>query len=81
VNKKLSTEIASKAPGLEAPDYDGIGEFWADSLEDILEYMADEEYQRVVAPDEHKFTKRNEWKVLVGEYEDKFVSDLVASQR
>jgi len=81
VNKKLSTEIASKAPGLEAPDYDGIGEFWADSLEDIYEYMADEEYQRVVAPDEHKFTKRDEWKVLVGEYEDKFVSDLVASQR
>ena len=47
-----------------------------DKVEDLLEFMKDEEYQRVIVPDEHKFTKRDEWKFLVGEYEDMWLSDV-----
>ncbi|KAI0674974.1 hypothetical protein C8Q78DRAFT_1009866 [Trametes maxima] len=42
--------------------------FEAESLEKILEVFQDEEYQRIVVPDEEKFVKRTEILPLVGQY-------------
>lgn len=73
--------MAANVPGLQAIDCDGVSEFWADSLEDVLEFMKDEEYQQKVGPDEHKFTMRDQLKIIVGEYKDLYISDRLAPPR
>lgn len=55
-------------------EYDGYGEFWFEGIEQVAAMAADETYQKVVVPDEVKFTKRNEWKIMVGEVTEKFCS-------
>ncbi|KAL7281309.1 hypothetical protein PYCCODRAFT_1476541 [Trametes coccinea BRFM310] len=50
------------------PPYAGVAAFEADSPEKILEIFEDEEYLRVVAPDEDKFVDRPSMQVLGGYY-------------
>ncbi|CDO76181.1 hypothetical protein BN946_scf185037.g4 [Trametes cinnabarina] len=50
------------------PPYAGVASFEADSPEKILEIFDDEEYLRVVAPDEDKFVDRPSMQVLGGYY-------------
>lgn len=41
--------------GLPAPAYDGITEIWFDDMEALGKVFTDEEYMRVIRPDEGKF--------------------------
>ena len=47
-----------KALGFNVPDFDGLAVFEAVSYNEILECFTDEEYKRVVVPDEEKFIDR-----------------------
>jgi len=46
---------ALAAQGLPVVDYDGGVNVWANSVEDMMSIFQDEEYNRVVVPDESRF--------------------------
>ena len=71
-------DLASLGFG-EVTEYDGIGEFWFDSVENLYAVIDDKEYLAKVAPDERKFTKRDEWKFAIGEVEDKMTREGLLS--
>lgn len=63
--------------GLPIAEYDGGVEIWARSLEELMAVFQDEEYLRVVVPDEEKFLKRNEAVMMIGRDEELFVDGKV----
>ena len=46
--------------------YDGAAEMWAKSYDDLMEVFSNEEYLKVVVPDEQKFLKREEAVMMLG---------------
>jgi len=62
---RAATDEVAASHSLPFAKYDGYGEIWANSLEDLLAIAEDEEYNRVVVPDEKKFTKRDEWEYML----------------
>lgn len=55
--------------GIPIAEYDGGAEFWAESYEAAMAVFQDEEYHRVVVPDEMKFLDREKAVMMVG-YEE-----------
>lgn len=55
-------------PGYSAPPFAGIAIFEAESVEKIYEVFQDEEYTRVVIPDEERFFIRKDVQFLGGSY-------------
>lgn len=47
--------LGIELPGLPPAKYDGITELWFDDIESFGRCFSDEEYMRVVRPDEMKF--------------------------
>jgi len=68
-----ATRSALAASGLPMAEYDGGVEMWAETLEDLMAVFQDEEYLRVVVPDETSFLKRHEGKMMIGYDEVKWV--------
>ncbi|CAH0058081.1 unnamed protein product [Clonostachys solani] len=70
-----ANEAVRSAYGSAMPlaSYDGAAEMWAASMEDLLAVFTNEEYQRIVVPDEQKFLKREEAQMIVGWEEPKWV--------
>ncbi|RDW77000.1 hypothetical protein BP6252_05053 [Coleophoma cylindrospora] len=66
------TTAALRAAGLPLAEYDGEVEMWADSMEDLMAVFQDEEYLRVVVPDEESFLKRSEAVMMLGNDEVKW---------
>lgn len=60
-------DALSKAATLPQVDFDGYGEFVFESIEQLTALVSDEEYQKLIAPDEYKFTKRDEWQIMFTE--------------
>ncbi|KAI1454433.1 EthD domain-containing protein [Annulohypoxylon moriforme] len=58
--------------GVNTVGYDGGASMWANSLEDLLAIFTDEEYLKIVVPDEEKFFNRAEVVTMVGWEEDKW---------
>ncbi|EMC96183.1 hypothetical protein BAUCODRAFT_147829 [Baudoinia panamericana UAMH 10762] len=75
----LDSALASqlRQSGLPIAEYDGFAEFWAESYEDVLAVFQDEEYSRVVVPDEVKFLDREKAVMMVGWEEGKFEREVV----
>ncbi|KAI0645369.1 hypothetical protein C8Q79DRAFT_911072 [Trametes meyenii] len=63
-----TTAIVARRFQQEPTAWAGQVIFEAESLEKILEVFEDEEYQRVVVPDEQMFVERTEILPLVGQY-------------
>ncbi|KAF7373863.1 Dimeric alpha+beta barrel [Mycena sanguinolenta] len=61
-----------KKAGFQTLEYDGIGEFWFESLEKMEELFVDETTVKVMEPDELKFTRREEWKMMIGEVTEQY---------
>ncbi|EHL02568.1 Dimeric alpha+beta barrel [Glarea lozoyensis ATCC 20868] len=72
VNNEVSEGL--KAAGLPVADYDGCAEIYARSVEELMSVFQDEEYLRVVVPDEMRFLKRDEAKMILG-WEDVLFDD------
>jgi len=68
---------ALAAQGLPVVDYDGGVNIWANSVEDMMAVFQDEEYNRVVVPDEESFMKRHDAKMMLGHDEDKWADGKV----
>lgn len=64
VNDKFRTQMAGS--NLPFAAYDGAAEMWAHSYEDLMAVFTDDEYLRVVVPDEEKFLKRHEAVMMLG---------------
>ncbi|TKA76773.1 hypothetical protein B0A49_08383 [Cryomyces minteri] len=75
VNRDVMNALASH--GLPAAEYDGGVNLWANSVEDLMAVFQDDEYNRVVVPDENSFLQRHEAKMMVGYDEDKWVDGKV----
>ena len=58
--------IAGGIPGYVAPPFAGMVVLDADSAEKISEIFTDEEYLRVIRPDEDKFFVRQEIQLYMG---------------
>ncbi|KAI1095686.1 hypothetical protein F5B19DRAFT_489344 [Rostrohypoxylon terebratum] len=58
--------------GVSMASYDGAASMWANSLEELLEVFASEEYLKTVVADEEKFMDRNGIVTMVGWDEDKW---------
>ncbi|MCJ1316940.1 hypothetical protein MMC15_002261 [Xylographa vitiligo] len=58
-------------------EYDGGVNVWAATTEDLMSVFQDEEYKRVVIPDEESFLKRSEAVMMIGYDEDKWVDGKV----
>ncbi|MCJ1401106.1 hypothetical protein MMC11_004318 [Xylographa trunciseda] len=71
------TSAALKAHGLPIVEYDGGVDIWAATTEDLMSIFQDEEYNRVVVPDEESFLKRSEAVMMIGHDEDKWVDGKV----
>ncbi|MCJ1389885.1 hypothetical protein MMC18_002742 [Xylographa bjoerkii] len=74
------TSAALREHGLPVVEYDGGVNVWAATTEDLMsdvvvetifQVFQDEEYKRVVIPDEESFLKRNEAVMMIGYDEDK----------
>ncbi|CDO76180.1 hypothetical protein BN946_scf185037.g3 [Trametes cinnabarina] len=59
---------AWRATSTPVPSYAGVATLEADTLENILDIFKDEEFLRVVAPDEDKFVDRSSLRILAGHY-------------
>ncbi|KAI0779858.1 hypothetical protein C8Q74DRAFT_1367678 [Fomes fomentarius] len=68
ITPSYTAPITSMIPGYSAPPFAGIAIFEAESLEKIYEVFQDEEYTRVVIPDEEKFFIRKDVQFLGGPY-------------
>ncbi|KEF52249.1 uncharacterized protein A1O9_11489 [Exophiala aquamarina CBS 119918] len=55
-----------KKLGLPVASYDGLVTMVVNSLENLVQIFNDDEYKRLVAPDESKFVKRSEAQVMIG---------------
>ncbi|KAJ9144234.1 hypothetical protein NKR23_g6237 [Pleurostoma richardsiae] len=64
INQNVSASLAEA--GLPVSEWDGGVEMWAEDLGDLMAVFQDEEYNRVVVPDEQRFLKRSEAKMMVG---------------
>jgi hypothetical protein len=53
--------------------FDGAAEMWVEKLEDLATVFQNEEYLKVVVPDEESFMKRDQAMVLVGQELPKWV--------
>jgi len=78
VNRQVMDELAAKR--LPIVDYDGVMSIWGHSVEDLVAIFQDEEYKRVVVPDEEKFLNRRSAKFLLGHDEDKWVDGKIVEQ-
>ena len=67
--RSVSNEL-SASHSLPIATYDGYAELWTRTVEDLLAIAEDEEYNRVVVPDEKKFTKKDEWEYMLAYVED-----------
>ena len=59
-----------------SPPLEGWIKLSVNSLQ-LLQIVQDEEYNRVVVPDEESFLKRHEAKIMIGYDEDKMVDGKV----
>ncbi|RDW64248.1 hypothetical protein BP5796_10750 [Coleophoma crateriformis] len=66
------TTAGLRAAGLPLAEFDGGVEMWADSVEELMAVFQDEEYLRVVVPDEESFLKRSEAVMMLGNDEVKW---------
>ncbi|CAD6566935.1 MAG: hypothetical protein CYPHOPRED_001279 [Cyphobasidiales sp. Tagirdzhanova-0007] len=73
VDRKATQAV--EAMGVPCVTYDGGADMWAKSLEDLMAVFQDEEYKRLVVPDEESFLKRSEAKMMIGYDEQKEWSD------
>ena len=73
------TSEGLKAAVLPIAEYDGGVEIWARSLEELMTVFQDEEYLRVVVPDEEKFLNRHEAMMMIGRDEELWIDRKVAS--
>ena len=71
INTEQIKQLAEAAK-LSLLEYDGYGEFWFEGIEQLAALAEGETYHKVMVPDEFKFTKRNDWKIMVGEVVEKF---------
>jgi len=62
------TNAALAAKGLPVMPYDGIVEWEAEKLEDILDLFASEELIKKVIPDEENFFQRSSVQVITGDW-------------
>jgi len=72
-----ATSEGLKAHGLPIAEYDGGVNIWARNMEELMAIFQDEEYLRVVVPDEEKFLKRNEATMMLGKDVDLWVDGKV----
>ncbi|CAK5261870.1 unnamed protein product [Mycena citricolor] len=70
VDPAMSENLA--AAGITVATYDGISEFEAESLDDILGTFKSEEYKQNVLPDEANFFERTSVQLLAGKTKAKF---------
>ncbi|KAJ9615787.1 hypothetical protein H2200_001864 [Cladophialophora chaetospira] len=63
VNDALRAQLGAKLPFAQ---YDGAAEMCAKSFDDLMEVFSNEEYLRVVVPDEQTFLKRDEAVMMLG---------------
>ncbi|KAI0743810.1 hypothetical protein C8Q80DRAFT_1355588 [Daedaleopsis nitida] len=68
LDAKSAAALGAVIPGCTTPPYAGIGILEAESLDKIFEIFQDEEYLRVVAPDEERFIARKDMQILAGSY-------------
>ncbi|TVY60737.1 hypothetical protein LSUE1_G007921, partial [Lachnellula suecica] len=61
-----STSAGLKAAGLPMAEYDGGVNIYAASVEELMAVFTNEEYLRLVVPDEEKFLKRDEAVMMLG---------------
>ncbi|KAJ6620027.1 hypothetical protein B0H10DRAFT_2023351 [Mycena sp. CBHHK59/15] len=66
----VSTQTNNKlaARGLPVMTYDGIAEWEANKLEDILELFGSEEIVKTILPDEKNFFERSSVQVIAGDW-------------
>ncbi|TVY40592.1 hypothetical protein LSUB1_G003033 [Lachnellula subtilissima] len=64
VNNPVTEDLRTK--GLPMAGYDGGVNIHAGSVEELVAVFQDEEYLRVVVPDEEKFLKRSEGIMMLG---------------
>ncbi|CZT13433.1 uncharacterized protein RCO7_00647 [Rhynchosporium graminicola] len=64
VDEKVSEGL--RAAGLPIAEYDGGVQIWGRSVEDLMAVFQDPEYLAKVVPDEQKFLKRSEAKMMIG---------------
>ncbi|KAF2107429.1 hypothetical protein BDV96DRAFT_606528 [Lophiotrema nucula] len=63
VDHKFKEGMEGKLP---FAGYDGGAEMWARSVEDLMSVFTNEEYLKIVMPDEQMFLKREEAVMMVG---------------
>ena len=68
INSKLTEPIVAQIPGYVPPPYSGMAIFEAESMEKIFEIFTDEEYLRLVRPDEEKFISLMDAKFTAGTF-------------
>ncbi|KAJ7111923.1 EthD domain-containing protein [Mycena epipterygia] len=62
------TNAALAARGLPVMPHDGIAEWAAEKLEDILEVWASDEIVKTILPDEKNFFERSSVQVIAGDW-------------
>ncbi|KIX96010.1 uncharacterized protein Z520_08265 [Fonsecaea multimorphosa CBS 102226] len=73
---KKSTSVLTDF-GVDIGSWDGIVTMVAESMDELLSVFGDEEYLRVVVPDEKKFLKRETAIMMIGEDHPKKVDGKV----
>ena len=68
IDPKLTGAYTANIPGYTPPPYAGMAIFEAESIEKIYEVFADEEYVRLVIPDEERLFVRSKTIFLAGPY-------------
>ncbi|KAJ7903414.1 hypothetical protein B0H14DRAFT_3421638 [Mycena olivaceomarginata] len=58
VNHPVLQQIAQMIPGAPTPEWDGMAIFEGESYAQIFEVFQNEEYQKVIVPDEQHFIDR-----------------------
>ncbi|KAJ3558502.1 hypothetical protein NM688_g888 [Phlebia brevispora] len=66
-----SSDALEKA-GFNIAPYDGAAELWVEKLEDLLAVFGDEDYHKIVVPDEVNFLDRDSIQIMVGEDQVKY---------
>ena len=59
-------------------EYDGMAEFWVETLEDFAAIFQDEKYMSAVVPDEMSFLNRETSTLLIGHEEVKWENGKAA---
>ncbi|KIW15122.1 hypothetical protein PV08_07909 [Exophiala spinifera] len=73
---KKSTAVLTDF-GVQVGSWDGLVTIAAETFQDLLSVFGDEEYLRVVVPDEEKFLKRSTAIMMVGEEKPKKMNGTV----